>query len=67
MKNSALAVLWWYGVWYSSLMEQIHHDKRDGRLCNHDLAEYQCVNADVPDLGNNVTRTGPMPIRYSKA
>ena len=35
----------------ASLMEQIHHDKRDGRLCNHDLAEYQvCVNADVPDL-----------------
>ena len=35
----------------AALMEQIHHDKRDGRLCNHDLAEYQvCVNADVPDL-----------------
>lgn len=35
----------------SALMEQIHHDKRNGRLCNHDLAEYQvCVNADVPDL-----------------
>lgn len=35
----------------AALMEQIHHDTRNGRLCNHDLAEYQvCVNADVPDL-----------------
>ncbi len=35
----------------AALMEQIRHDKRDGRLCNHDLAEYQVsVNADIPDL-----------------
>lgn len=35
----------------SALMEQIIHDKRTGRLCNADLAEYQIpVNADVPDL-----------------
>ena len=35
----------------AALMEQMHYDKRNGRLCNHDLAEYQvCVNADVPDL-----------------
>ncbi|MFC6203442.1 molybdopterin cofactor-binding domain-containing protein [Psychrobacter urativorans] len=35
----------------SALMEQVIHDKRDGRLCNHDLAEYHIpVNADVPQL-----------------
>lgn len=35
----------------AALMEQIVHDKYTGRLCNHDLAEYQVpVNADVPDL-----------------
>ena len=35
----------------SALMEAIIHDKRDGRLCNHDLAEYHVpVNADVPQL-----------------
>lgn len=35
----------------SALMEEIIHDKRDGRLCNHDLAEYHLpVNADVPQL-----------------
>ena len=35
----------------SALMEQVIHDKRDGRLCNHDLAEYHVpVNADVPQL-----------------
>ncbi len=35
----------------SALMEEIIHDKRDGRLCNHDLAEYHVpVNADVPQL-----------------
>lgn len=35
----------------SALMEEIIHDKRDGRICNHDLAEYHVpVNADVPQL-----------------
>ncbi|WP_350559767.1 xanthine dehydrogenase family protein molybdopterin-binding subunit [Psychrobacter sp. CAL346-MNA-CIBAN-0220] len=35
----------------SALMEQIIHDKQDGRLCNHDLAEYHVpVNADVPQI-----------------
>ncbi|MES1964040.1 xanthine dehydrogenase family protein molybdopterin-binding subunit [Psychrobacter sp. AH5] len=35
----------------SALMEQVIYDKRDGRLCNHDLAEYHVpVNADVPQL-----------------
>lgn len=35
----------------AALMEEIHHDKHNGRLCNHDLAEYHVpVNADVPDL-----------------
>ncbi|GAF61484.1 periplasmic aromatic aldehyde oxidoreductase, molybdenum binding subunit YagR [Psychrobacter sp. JCM 18903] len=35
----------------SALMEQVIHDKRDGRLCNHNLAEYHVpVNADVPQL-----------------
>ena len=35
----------------SALMEEVIHDKRDGRLCNHDLAEYHVpVNADVPQL-----------------
>ena len=35
----------------AALMEEIIHDKRDGRLCNHDLAEYHvAVNADVPQL-----------------
>ncbi len=35
----------------SALMEQVIHDKQDGRLCNHDLAEYHIpVNADVPQL-----------------
>lgn len=35
----------------SALMEEVIHDKRDGRLCNHDLAEYHvAVNADVPQL-----------------
>ena len=35
----------------SALMEEVVHDKRDGRLCNHDLAEYHVpVNADVPQL-----------------
>lgn len=35
----------------SALMEQLIFDKRDGRLCNHDLAEYHVpVNADVPQL-----------------
>lgn len=35
----------------SALMEEIVHDKRTGRLCNHDLAEYHIpVNADVPQL-----------------
>lgn len=35
----------------SALMEEIVHDKRNGRLCNHDLAEYHLpVNADVPQL-----------------
>lgn len=35
----------------SALMEEVIHDKRDGRICNHDLAEYHVpVNADVPQL-----------------
>ena len=35
----------------SALSEEIVHDKRTGRLCNHDLAEYHLpVNADVPQL-----------------
>lgn len=35
----------------SALMEHIIYDKKDGRLCNHDLAEYHVpVNADVPQL-----------------
>lgn len=35
----------------SALMEHVIYDKRDGRLCNHDLAEYHVpVNADVPQL-----------------
>lgn len=35
----------------SALMEEVIHDKRDGRLCNHDLAEYHVpVNLDVPQL-----------------
>lgn len=35
----------------SALMEEVIHDKHDGRLCNHDLAEYHLpVNADVPQL-----------------
>jgi xanthine dehydrogenase YagR molybdenum-binding subunit len=35
----------------SALMEEVIHDKRDGRMCNHDLAEYHVpVNADVPQL-----------------
>ena len=35
----------------AALMEEVVHDKRDGRLCNHDLAEYHVpVNADVPQL-----------------
>lgn len=35
----------------AALMEEVIHDKRDGRLCNHDLAEYHVpVNADVPQL-----------------
>lgn len=35
----------------SALMEEVIHDKRDGRLCNHDLAEYHIpVNADVPQI-----------------
>ncbi|MGP5793023.1 molybdopterin cofactor-binding domain-containing protein [Psychrobacter celer] len=35
----------------SALMEEVIHDKHDGRLCNHDLAEYHVpVNADVPQL-----------------
>ena len=35
----------------SALMEEVIHDKGDGRLCNHDLAEYHVpVNADVPQL-----------------
>lgn len=35
----------------SALMEEIRYDQRDGRLCNHDLAEYHVpVNADVPAL-----------------
>lgn len=35
----------------SALMEEIVHDKRSGRMCNHDLAEYHLtVNADVPQL-----------------
>ena len=35
----------------SALMEQVIHDKHDGRLCNHNLAEYHVpVNADVPQL-----------------
>ncbi|WP_296203245.1 xanthine dehydrogenase family protein molybdopterin-binding subunit [Psychrobacter sp. UBA3962] len=35
----------------AALMEEVIHDKRDGRLCNHDLAEYHLpVNADVPQL-----------------
>lgn len=35
----------------SALMEALVHDTRDGRLCNHDLAEYLVpVNADVPQL-----------------
>ena len=35
----------------SALMEQVIYDKHDGRLCNHDLAEYHVpVNADVPQL-----------------
>ncbi|GAA0318942.1 xanthine dehydrogenase family protein molybdopterin-binding subunit [Psychrobacter aestuarii] len=35
----------------SALMEKLIFDKRDGRLCNRDLAEYHVpVNADVPQL-----------------
>lgn len=35
----------------AALMEQVIYDKNDGRLCNHDLAEYHVpVNADVPQL-----------------
>ncbi|TXD98465.1 xanthine dehydrogenase family protein molybdopterin-binding subunit [Psychrobacter frigidicola] len=35
----------------SALMEEIIHDKHDGRLCNHDLSEYHIpVNADVPQI-----------------
>ncbi|WP_296236457.1 xanthine dehydrogenase family protein molybdopterin-binding subunit [Psychrobacter sp. UBA5136] len=35
----------------SALMEEVIHDKRDGRICNHDLSEYHVpVNADVPQL-----------------
>ena len=35
----------------SALMEEVIHDKHDGRLCNHDLSEYHIpVNADVPQL-----------------
>ena len=35
----------------SALMEQIIHDTRNGRLCNHDFAEYHVpTNADVPEL-----------------
>ncbi len=35
----------------SALMEEVIHDKHDGRICNHDLAEYHVpVNADVPQL-----------------
>lgn len=35
----------------SALMEQLIVDKHDGRLCNHNLAEYHVpVNADVPQL-----------------
>ena len=35
----------------SALMEHLMHDSRDGRVINHDLAEYHVpVNADVPSL-----------------
>lgn len=35
----------------SALMEEVIHDENDGRLCNHDLAEYHlAVNSDVPQL-----------------
>ncbi|WP_201595980.1 xanthine dehydrogenase family protein molybdopterin-binding subunit [Psychrobacter vallis] len=53
----------------SALMEQVIHDKRDGRLCNHDLAEYHVpVNADVPQLDvilveENDPYTNPMHIK----
>ncbi|MBH0096814.1 xanthine dehydrogenase family protein molybdopterin-binding subunit [Psychrobacter sp. NZS113] len=53
----------------SALMEEVIHDKRDGRLCNHDLAEYHVpVNADVPQLDvilveENDPYTNPMHIK----
>ena len=53
----------------AALMEEIIHDKRDGRLCNHDLAEYHVpVNADVPQLevilvGEDDPYTNPMHIK----
>jgi xanthine dehydrogenase YagR molybdenum-binding subunit len=35
----------------SALMEHLMHDSRDGRVINHDFAEYHVpVNADVPSL-----------------
>lgn len=35
----------------AALMENLQHDPRDGRLTNHDLAEYHVpCNADVPDI-----------------
>lgn len=35
----------------AALMEQMMYDTRNGRLCNHDFAEYHVpTNADIPDL-----------------
>ena len=53
----------------SALMEEVIHDKHDGRLCNHDLSEYHIpVNADVPQLDvilleENDPYTNPMHIK----
>ena len=50
-------------------MEEVIHDKYDGRLCNHDLSEYHIpVNADVPQLQvilleENESYTNPMHIK----
>jgi xanthine dehydrogenase YagR molybdenum-binding subunit len=35
----------------AALTEELHHDPRNGKLANHDLAEYHIpVNADVPQI-----------------
>ncbi|MBC7750573.1 MAG: xanthine dehydrogenase family protein molybdopterin-binding subunit [Candidatus Saccharibacteria bacterium] len=35
----------------AALMENLQHDSRDGRITNHNLAEYHIpTNADVPDI-----------------